>query len=325
MHHMRELKMKIYLTYTTDLKSFAKEIVDTLTKSGYLVSEISNLDVGESFDEAVMTEISEADVFIPLISKRWPYGFRSTELSIAIALKKRIIPVVIGDSSLIPEPLINRICLIVPYKELDNSFECVIDEFERKSAIARISASLVYIKAEEEEEQHKKEVSEKRVQDGLSTYLQDTMTRLIGNEKTNKRMAFIFYFLSILSLFSAIVISVYVAKNNSVLSQSFESLCINVAFSVLVVIMFISISKLMFTLARSFMVESIRCADRIHAISFGKFFLDAFGKEATRDEVLRAFSTWNIDDGKTSFRNQSGEDFDPKLEHYLSAFKNRNK
>ena len=69
------------------------------------------------------------------------------------------------------------------------------------------------------------------------------------------------------------------------------------------------------------MVESIRCSDRIHAISFGKFFLDAYGSEATRQEVIQAFSSWNIDNGSTSFRNQSSEDYDPKIDEIIKLLK----
>lgn len=47
----------------------------------------------------------------------------------------------------------------------------------------------------------------------------------------------------------------------------------------------------LFTLAKAFMVEVIRCSDRIHAISFGIFFLDTYGSEASREEVLQAFSS----------------------------------
>lgn len=69
------------------------------------------------------------------------------------------------------------------------------------------------------------------------------------------------------------------------------------------------------------MVESIRYSDRVYAISFGKFFLDAYGLEASREEVLQAFSSWNIDNDNTSFRNQSGDDYDPKLSEIISLLK----
>ena len=91
--------------------------------------------------------------------------------------------------------------------------------------------------------------------------------------------------------------------------------------SLFMVVILISLSKLMFTLAKSFMVESIRCSDRIHAISFGKFFLDAYGTEASREEVIKAFSSWNIDNGNTTFRTQSSEDYDPKIAEIIKILK----
>lgn len=91
--------------------------------------------------------------------------------------------------------------------------------------------------------------------------------------------------------------------------------------SLFMVIILISLSKLMFTLAKSFMVESIRCSDRFHAISFGKFFLDAYGTEASREEVIKAFSSWNIDNNSTTFRTQTGEDYDPKIAEIIKILK----
>ena len=77
----------------------------------------------------------------------------------------------------------------------------------------------------------------------------------------------------------------------------------------------------MFTLAKSFMVEAIRCTDRIHAISFGLFYISAFDEKVTRDEVMKIFSNWNIDNGATSFRSQTSEDYDPKLHELLGLLK----
>ncbi len=40
-------------------------------------------------------------------------------------------------------------------------------------------------------------------------------------------------------------------------------------------------------------------------------------------EVLNSyFNTWNIDNGATVFREQSGDDYDPKISELLGAFKN---
>ena len=67
------------------------------------------------------------------------------------------------------------------------------------------------------------------------------------------------------------------------------------------------------------MVEAIRNSDRIHAISFGEFFLNAYGNVATREEVRDVFGNWNIDNG-SSFITQSPKDYDPQIiENLINA------
>lgn len=141
------------------------------------------------------------------------------------------------------------------------------------------------------------------------------------SEKRNKRFAFWLYLVSIISLIATIVIAVAFVVNRDWQTLNVEYMIAYGVVCLFVIIILISLSKLLFTLAKSFMVEAIRCSDRIHAISFGKFFLDAYGAEASREEVLKAFSSWNIDNGSTSFRNQSGEDYDPNILEIISAFK----
>lgn len=170
-------------------------------------------------------------------------------------------------------------------------------------------------KAQDEKEQKEKE---EKVQTGLSNYLNDTMTRLKENEARNMILSYVLYVLSLAPLAVSIVIALRTSIANA---ENTIAMAVQAIIAFFVILLFVSMSKLLFTLAKSFMVESIRCSDRIHAISFGKFFLDAYGNDATREEVLKAFNTWNIDDGKTSFRNQSGDDYDPKLENIIAAVK----
>lgn len=122
-------------------------------------------------------------------------------------------------------------------------------------------------------------------------------------------------------MIATIVIAIIYATNKDWQKANIEYMIAYGVACLFIVVILISLSKLLFTLAKSFMVEAIRCSDRIHAISFGKFFLDAYGTEASREEVLKAFSSWNIDNGSTSFRNRSGEDYNPKILERISALK----
>ena len=122
-------------------------------------------------------------------------------------------------------------------------------------------------------------------------------------------------------MISTIIIVIVFSFTNKIDSDNVIPIIVSGIVYLLIIVMLVSLSKLLFTLAKSFMVESIRCSDRIHAISFGKFFLDAYGTEASREEVIKAFSSWNIDNGSTLFRNQSSDDFDPKLVEILKILR----
>lgn len=65
-------------------------------------------------------------------------------------------------------------------------------------------------------------------------------------------------------------------------------------------------------LGRQFMNEATRNTDRIHAISFGEFFLRAYGRNAQWSEVKEAFQHWNIGD-KSSFQDAESGSLDPQV------------
>lgn len=94
------------------------------------------------------------------------------------------------------------------------------------------------------------------------------------------------------------------------------------ALGVLVVAMLVGLAKLSFSLGKAFMVEALRNADRSHAISFGEFYLKAFGDKAAWAEVKEALQHWNVDKG-SSFSSQTSKDFDPQiLETAVELLKN---
>jgi hypothetical protein len=83
--------------------------------------------------------------------------------------------------------------------------------------------------------------------------------------------------------------------------------------SIFIIILLIAASKYSFTLAKSYMSESLKIADRIHAISFGKFYLQVFNDKINPDEIKEIFRDWNINNQLNNFSNQSSSDYDPKI------------
>ena len=326
--------MNVFISYSHHDRVFAIELAKTLREKGYSVSDYADIRPGDEYLKVIAEGIAKADAIIIVVSESSAKsGFVENEIAAALSLYRKngtqIIPVILGEDTKVPAELAGFQAVVVPCDpnnsyvayESSEDLQAAMANYslEKKDKVDSILLSLSVRDSEIKDEQAKEKASEEKVQAGLSTYLNETMTRLRANESRNKVLAYILYVLSIAPLFAAIAI---VFRNPIVQNEAADTpvtLVIRAITELLIIILFISTSKLMFNLAKSFMVEAIRCSDRIHGISFGKFFLDAYGKDATREEVLKAFSTWNIDDGKTSFRNLSGEDYDPKLEKVLST------
>jgi hypothetical protein len=71
-------------------------------------------------------------------------------------------------------------------------------------------------------------------------------------------------------------------------------------------------SKYAFSLGKAYTSESLKAADRIHAISFGQFYLRAFGEHVNWTELKEVFQHWNIDRSST-FSNLDAAQIDPQI------------
>ena len=316
--------MKVYISYANANHKFADLIGKTLMADGHNVFNPAEIMPSSNIYETLAEQITKADVIIILFSKEYQLSeWAEKEASYAMFSYERekdhkqlIIPIVLGDIENCSFQYRRFNCIIIPY---DDNNHNTLNGIAIEKAIEQLRFRLGAHAATVKEEKEKQTETAKKVEKGLSIYLKGTMTRLKSKESSNKWFAYILYLLSITPLGAAIYIATHASFVANGLVDAPVSLAIQAVTTLLTVILFISTSKLLFTLAKSFMVEAIRCSDRIHAISFGKFFLDAYGNDATREEVLKAFSAWNIDDGKTSFRNQSGDDYDPKLEKFITV------
>lgn len=65
------------------------------------------------------------------------------------------------------------------------------------------------------------------------------------------------------------------------------------------------------------MNESLKVSDRIHAISFGKFYLQVFEQSLTPEELKDIFRDWNINN-QSSFAELKSSEYDPKLLESIS-------
>lgn len=338
--------MNVFVSYAHSDRDFSLKLAGVLESDGYDVFIDNKIPIGNNIYRDIGKRLAKADVVIIVISQGYyaDHGFVANETVSMLSFFDKgrmplVIPIVLGKYTKVPADLNRFNYLVIPYEtDTDNEVEYSkygpkvkgsdtandrvrLDKEIEKKTISQIRLIVAAHQEKIDNEAASKKAAEEKVQGKLSEYLQETLTTLKINKIKNQWLAYIFYFLSVIPLGVAIVMTLKFPQLATSLSQEPIPLAITSASQMVMLVLLISISKLFFALGKSFMVESIRNSDRIHAISFGKFFLDAYGDTATREEVLKAFSAWNIDDGKTSFRELSGSDYDPKLDTYLDGIK----
>ena len=329
--------MNIFISYSHTDNEFALKLSSALESDGYNVFIDNKIPIGNNIYKDIGKGIAKADAVIVVISKNSnnSHFVANETISMLSFLDKGkmplVIPVVLGKDTPLPVDLNRFNYIVVPYENekdsnlsVEHSLQGVkikLDKSLEKDAIEKIRLILAAHEEKIKKDEQERKASEEKVKTGLSNYIADVFVNLKESEKRNKRFAFWLYFVSIISLVTTICIAVLFFTKGAQYADNITALIVYGVICLFIVIMLISLSKLLFILAKSFMVEAIRCSDRIHAISFGKFFLDAYGAEATREEVLEAFSSWNIDNGNTSFRNQSSEDYDPKIAEIINILK----
>lgn len=128
-----------------------------------------------------------------------------------------------------------------------------------------------------------------RLNSGIKQHVEGIISKLEKTARKQKILAGILYAISATMLLATIYIAIRFLAKADLSSTSLEKVAVVGVVYLFVAILVVSFSKFLFTLAKSFMVEAIRCTDRIHAISFGLFYISAFDEKVTRDEVMKIF------------------------------------
>lgn len=71
----------------------------------------------------------------------------------------------------------------------------------------------------------------------------------------------------------------------------------------------LGVARYSYMFSSSYMQESLKNADRSHAINFGKFYLESYGATADWSEVKEAFEHWNIT-GSNAFSKRESASID---------------
>lgn len=295
----------VYISYSHYDKQVVRALKEYLKKEGISVFDDEAVPLGVEWQSYFNQQLLKATVFIPVISDNYvnsKYTERERELANFnqdINKGMLILPYIIGNSEHVPYEFMGRLYLKATGNQ-QNDFErikCAIIEHENRRQIQEIEEKNTKLK----------------IQTSLNDYLKNVFDRLENNRKYYRNLGIGAYLASVMFLLIAVGVSVYMTKQ--------KITRIDVAIFVfgsgmIMTCVLAALSRMMFIIGRSFMVESIRNADRYHAISFGKFYIDAFGDNISKREIKEVLGAWNFD-SETDFTKQDAKEIDPNITAFL--------
>jgi len=178
---------------------------------------------------------------------------------------------------------------------------------ETNAFLDRLASAIV--QAEDRAEEGRK--LQEKIESSALNYVEDTVADVKNRMERDRQLSYACYAIGLLS-FVAGVLFAYSRFQSHPANTDYPALLIFLSTSVLVVVMLIGTTRYSFVIGRSFMEQSLRGMDRMHAIRFGIFYLKAAGDRFDWNELKEAFQHWNIDKAGPLPQPQTAE-FDPKF------------
>jgi hypothetical protein len=303
---------KIYISYSHVDKVLVYKLTDELKKLGHeLLMDTEVMKVGQDFRKTLLSALKSSDgVLVFLTENSLNSKYVISELGAARAFveetsnKKFLIPVVYGDTE-IPNIIQDLYCV----KMDENNFDSALELIENS-----ISSSFGRKEAVEEKENKERQ----KIESKASDYIEAAISELKQRESKNSIFAIIWYLIGFITLAGGVVYAFIGLKSlEAWLSPNYWIYVIVILKSIIIIGLLIACSKYAFDLGKTYMNEALRNADRIHAISFGKFYLQAFGDKITSPEEIKdIFQNWNIDKD-SAFQKLDSNTYDPKFTEKL--------
>lgn len=177
-----------------------------------------------------------------------------------------------------------------------------------KSAILDLVNRIINAPKKEKEEKEKQE----QIEESAASFVQESILALTKREKNLKIQAITWYIIGFLSLVAGVWVAIDYINFNTIDTDSVIKVVYQIFKSLFVVGLLVAASRYAFNLGKTYMNEALKNADRIHAISFGKFYLQVFGTNIKSEDLKEVFKEWNTVQ-ESSFVKLNSEDFDPKM------------
>ncbi len=298
---------KIFISHSHKDKELHDLLKEALIDIGHEVLGVDSLSVGDNLSKVLNELLHAADAVVAIITEDSIQSKHViNEITVAQAQmdaieSKMFMPIIVGNVE-IPNFLRERLVEMVPDFSHDNIIK-VVSNIHR--AVEHSNAVRVEKKRVKTEQASKLETSK-------TEFIKEAEERLNKKESSLKFSANLWYGVGYVALLLGVLAAFLLIK---------ESLGGNLATTGIVLLsikgligvgLLVASSKYAFTLGKSYMNESLKNSDRLHAISFGKFYLQAYGDVVTPEDVKEVFQHWNIDKD-SSFKDLGSDNFDPRL------------
>jgi len=298
----------IYISADREGSEIEYMIVNMLSENHKVLN--SHFEIGSEWKTNIKDTLTKADVIVTILTERFMHSkWGESELNTVISYtqnnsNKLLIPIIIGELDT-PYYLQDIQSIHLEPREI-NALDSVVEKINRA-----IDSHLGRVIANDEI------VEEKRIkfENTAAEYIEEALSELKEREGGLNSKAQFWYWMG----YGAIAIGVISAAVFAFASISsfgdtsrWDLVTFSAIKSVVLIGLLLALAKYSFTLGKSFMDESLKNSDRIHAISFGKFYLQAFGDRASPEEMKEVFQHWNIS-SDNSFSSLSSEMIEPKV------------
>ncbi|GAA3963070.1 hypothetical protein GCM10022246_15390 [Pedobacter ginsengiterrae] len=299
---------KIYISYShADIQRVGR-LTDALRSLGHeIVMDSEVMKVGVDFRKSLLNALKAADGALVYITENsLKSNYVLSEIGAARAFvdesdnKKFLIPV-IEQGINIPNILQDLYCV-----------RLTDDNFETSVLLIDQSISSSYGRKEAVEE--KENIQREKIESTAGDYIDFALSELKKRESKNSVIANIWYVIGFLTLACGIIFALCGLKDlEQIKAENYWLYVLIILKSIIIVGLLIACSKYAFDLGKTHMNEALRNADRTHAISFGKFYLQAFSDRINSPEEIKdIFQNWNIDKD-SAFQKLDANNFDPKF------------
>lgn len=296
---------RIYISYSHQDSDYVRSLARAIRALGHepFFSEES-LTPGQPYKAVLSKNLREADGIIFVVSaSSLESRYVMTEIGAALGYfeeRGRPLPLpVVIDGSALPTQIDHIHAILAKDKTPDEVALDIVGAIER-------------LAGREQAREERKEEVRSRVETNAAIFIAKSLKELRNREDQYRLWAKVWYGAAYLSLAIGLCTAVWRATTLPGHLSNWVDLAGFIAIGAVILGLLVAAARFAFMLGKSYMVEALRNSDRIHAISFGEFYLRAFPDQLDWAQVKDAFQHWNIDNG-SSFLGQTAQDFDTEV------------